>query len=83
MSELERLLSIIRKVFDRPEAREEFRYELYMLHENDLTLYEQTMAEMKNLAPQLHREAVDFIFNVNDVKDFLRRQEEYKASKNK
>lgn len=80
MSELERLMSILRKVYDRPQSREEFRYELYMLHEKDSALYEQTLVELEKLAPQLHREAVDFIFNINDVKDFLRKLEEYKAS---
>ena len=76
MSELEKLMSVIRDVIDKPENRDEFRILLYSLYKSDPALYEQTMVEMEKLAPMLQREMRDFIFNINDVKDFLRRIDE-------
>ncbi len=80
MSELERLMGILRKVFERPEAREEFRIELYKLYEKDPALYEQTMIDLDKLEPALHRETRDFMYNILDVREFLKKVEEHKAS---
>ncbi len=80
MSELDRLLGIIKKVYEEPQCREEYELELYLLHERDKALFEQTMAEMKELAPQLHRETVDFIQNIESVKDLLKKAEDRRAA---
>lgn len=75
MSELDRLMSILREVFDKPEKREEFRIELYKLHEKEPALYEQAMADLEKLQPGLHRETRDFIHNISEVRDFLKKIE--------
>jgi hypothetical protein len=75
VSEIERLMSILREVFDRPEAREEFQIEVYKLHRKDPALFEQTMVDFEKLAPQLHREIVDFVKNVVEVREFLAKVE--------
>ena len=79
MSEIERMLSILRQVTERPEAREEFRVEIYLLHEKDPELYKQTMTDLEKLQPTLHHETRDFVYNILEVRDFLKRVEEYKA----
>jgi hypothetical protein len=80
VSELERMMSILRQVTERPEAREEFRIEIYLMHEKDLELYEQTMADLEKLQSTLHHETRDFVYNILEVRNFLKRVEEYKAS---
>ena len=79
MSEIERLMSILRQVFDKPESREEFRIEIYRLYEKDPALYEQTMVDLDKLEPVLYYETRDFIYNVLEVRDFLRKVQEYKT----
>lgn len=76
MSELERLMSILKQVFEKPEAREQFRIELYKLYEKDPALYEETMVDLEKLEPILHYEARDFISNVLDVREFLQKVQE-------
>ena len=80
MSELERMMSILRQVTEKPEAREEFRVEIFLLHEKDPELYEQTMVDLEKLEPSLHHETRDFIYNIIEARDFLGRVEEHKAS---
>ena len=75
MSDLERLMSILKEVFDRPEAREEFQIELYKLHRNDPALYEETMVDLEKLSPQLHYEMRGFIHNIAQVREFLAKVE--------
>ena len=79
MSEIERLMSILRQVFDKPESREEFRIEIYRLHEKDPALYEQAMVDLEKLEPVLYYETRDFIYNVLEVRDFPRKVQEYKT----
>jgi hypothetical protein len=76
VSELERLMSIVKQVFERPEARGEFRVELFKLYKKDPALYEETMADLEKLQPVLHYETRDFISNVLDVREFLRKAQE-------
>ena len=75
MSEIERLMSILRQVFDQPESREEFRIEIYRLYEKDPALYEQTMVDLDKLEPVLYYETRDFMYNVLEVRNFLKKVE--------
>ena len=75
MSEIERLMSILRQVFDKPESREEFRIEIYRLYEKDPALYEQTMVDLDKLEPVLYYETRDFMYNVLEVRNFLKKVE--------
>jgi hypothetical protein len=76
VSELKRLMSILKQVFERPEAREEFRIEVFKLHENDPALYEETMVDLEKLEPVLYYETRDFISNILDVREFLKKLQE-------
>ncbi len=76
MSELERLMSILKQVFEKPEAREEFRIEVFKLHENNPGLYEETMVDLEKLEPVLHYETKDFISNILEARKFLARVQE-------
>ena len=76
MSELKRLMSILKQVFERPEAREEFRIEVFKLHEKNPALYEETMADLEKLEPVLHYETRDFVSNVLDAREFLKKVQE-------
>lgn len=76
MSELERLMSILKQVFEKPEAREEFRIEFFKLHEKDPGLYEETMVDLDKLEPVLHYETRDFISNILEAREFLAKVQE-------
>lgn len=80
MSEIERLMSILKQVFEKPEAREEFRIEIYKLHEEDPALYEQTMVDLEKLEPALYYETRDFVYNILEVSGFLKKVEEHKKA---
>lgn len=80
MSELERLMSILRKVVETPDAREEFRVELFRLLEKNPDLYEETMVELEKLEPVLHHETRDFMYNVLEVRGFLQKAEKQTSS---
>ena len=80
MSELEKLMSILRKVHEQPEARDEFRLNLYILKQESPSRYEEAMAELKELQPLLHKEMADFVGNVEHVLEFLERVKEFKKS---
>ena len=80
MSEIERLMSILKQVFEKPEAREEFRIKIYKLHEEDPALYEQTMIDLEKLEPALYYETKDFVYNILEVRDFLKKVEEHKKA---
>ena len=76
MSDLERLMSILRQVVEKPEAREEFRIEIFKLYENNPGLYEETMVDLEKLEPVLYNETKDFIGNVLEVRKFLQKVQE-------
>ena len=76
MSDLERLMSILKQVFEKPEVREEFRIEIFKLHEKDPALYEETMVDLEKLEPVLCYETKDFISNILDVRKFLQKVQE-------
>ena len=75
MSDIDRLMNIISKVYDSPEARDEFRVELYKLYKNEPALYEETMADLEKLSPSLHYEMRDFINNILTVQGFIQKAE--------
>ena len=76
MSDLERLMSILKQVFEKPEAREEFRIEIFKLHEKNPGLYEETMVDLEKLEPVLYYETKDFISNILEVRKFLQKAQE-------
>jgi len=80
VSDAERLLSIIRKVHEKPELLEEYRLELYLLYKNDGALFEQTMEEFDTLSPQVRRDAEDFVHNIAKAEDFLKKVNERMSS---
>ena len=75
MSQFDKLMAILSDVHERPESRDDFRRALYLLHENNRESYDKTMSEIKTIIPALHKELADFIFNINDVKDFIKSAE--------
>jgi hypothetical protein len=69
-------MSILKQVFEKPEVREEFRIEIFKLHEKDPALYEETMVDLEKLEPVLCYETKDFITNILDVRKFLQKVQE-------
>jgi len=69
-------MSILRQVIEKPEVREEFRIEVFKLHENNHALYEKTMLDLEKLEPVLHYETRDFVRNILEAREFLRKAQE-------